>query len=102
MPKYVGLCDFVSKNVVALSIYTYTYDAYSPGPSHGLIALDPFISLKDLFILVRESVCAGQGGAEEEGERESQADSPLSVEPDMGPISQPRDQDQSQNQESDA
>ena len=40
------------------------------------------------------------GGAEGEGERESQADFLLSVEPHTGSISQPWDQDLSQNQES--
>jgi len=39
------------------------------------------VFFKDLFILAREH----GGGAESEGGRESQADSPLSMEPDMGP-----------------
>ena len=47
------------------------------------IQLGPFLKKIDLFILERESVWAGKG-AEGEGERESQADSPLNAEPDVG------------------
>jgi len=44
--------------------------------------------LKDLFIYFRESACTS-GKAEGEGERESQADSTLSTEPDVASSQDP-------------